>query len=91
MYQTVVPPFRETLTGEIQNWPKRTMTKVSKGNSTVLHLGRSRPMHWYTLGTAQLASSFTEAFFGVLLDNKLSLSQQRWLAAKMANSILGCI
>lgn len=47
-------------------------------------------MHQYALGTAQMASSFAKKFLGVLLDNKLSLSQQCWLAAKMANSILGC-
>lgn len=60
--------------------------KLSKDNCTVLHLGRSSPM----LGTAQIACSFAEKFLGVLLD-KLSLSQQCWLAAKMANSILSCI
>lgn len=61
--------------------------KLGKYNCTVLHLGRSSPM----LGTAQIACRFAEKFLGVLLDNKLSLSQQCWLAAKMANSILSCI
>lgn len=77
-----------TLKGDLN---RRNVMKLSKGNCTVLHLGRSSLMHRYTLGTVQLASSFPEKFLAVLLDSKLSLSQQCWLTAKMANGILGCI
>jgi len=42
------------------------------------------------LGAAQLKSSLTEKYLGVLVDTKLNISQQRAPAAKAANGILGC-
>lgn len=83
--------LRGTLTGEMQNRAKRNLMKLSKGNCTVLYLGRSSPVHQCALGTAHLAGSFAEKFLGVLLDTKVRLSKQCWLTAKMANSMLGSI
>ncbi|KAK4818264.1 hypothetical protein QYF61_009969, partial [Mycteria americana] len=48
-------------------------------------------MHQYRLGTHHLQSSLAEKILGVLVDNKLNISQQHALAAKEANSLLGCI
>jgi len=47
-------------------------------------------MHQYRLGTDLLESSSVERDLGVLVDDRVTMSQQRSLVAK-ANGILGCI
>lgn len=48
-------------------------------------------MHQYMLGANWLENSFAVKHFGVLVDKKLTKSQQCALVAKKAISILGCI
>ncbi|GAB0178659.1 mitochondrial enolase superfamily member 1 [Grus japonensis] len=48
-------------------------------------------MHQYKLGADPLGNSSAEKDLGVLVDNKLPMSQQCALVAKKANSILGYI
>ncbi|GAB0180842.1 hypothetical protein GRJ2_000549500 [Grus japonensis] len=59
--------------------------KFNKGMCRVLHLGRNNPRHQYRSGVDLLGRSAVEKDLGVLVDNKLSISQQH------ANGILGCI
>jgi len=63
--------------------------KFNKGKCRVLHLGRNNPMHQYRVVANLLESSSVERDLSLLVDDKLTKSQQCYLVAKKANGIPG--
>ncbi|PKU39892.1 hypothetical protein llap_9799 [Limosa lapponica baueri] len=86
-HQQAVPPYLDRL----ESWAERNLMNFNKGKCRVLHLERNNPKHQYRLGADMLESSSEEKDLGVLVDNRMSMSQQCAFLAKKANGILGCI
>lgn len=74
----------------LKKWANRNLMNFNKWKHEILQLGKNNPMHLYMLGASWLESSFVERDIGVLKDIKLNMNQQCALAAKAANSLLGC-
>jgi len=61
---------------------------LNRSNCRVLHLGRNNCKYYDRLGHDLLKRSSVEKDQGVLVDDRLTMSQQCALVAKKANGIL---
>ncbi|GAB0194023.1 mitochondrial enolase superfamily member 1 [Grus japonensis] len=84
------PTLQEDL-DSLEEWANKNLMKFNKDKCKVLHFRKHCLGVQHRLLSTQLGSSSVERDLGVLVDNKLTVSEQCAAAAKKANRMLGCI
>ena len=74
----------------LEKWLNKNLMKFNKEKRKVLLVGRNNPMNQYILSADHLESSLADKDLGILVDTKLTMSQQCALPAKKVKAILSC-
>jgi len=77
--------------GRLKRWACANLMKFSQAKCRVLHMGQGNRKHKYRLVGEWIESSPEKKDLGVLVEQKLSMTQQCVLATQKANCTLGCI
>lgn len=85
------PPDGHAATQRHLDRLERDLKNFNMGKCKVLHLWRKNPNHQNTLEANWLERLLAEKDPGIPVDTQLNMSQQSALAAKAANSLVGCI
>lgn len=75
----------------LEEWASKNCMEFKKDKCKLLHLGQHNQRVQYRPGSVWLRNILAERDLGVLVDNKLNMSQQCIVAAAQANHSLGCI
>lgn len=75
MQQKSVLPFSETWKG-LKSQAGRNLMRFNEGKCRVPHPGRNNHVHQYRLGDVLLERNSVEKDLGVLVDNRLTMSQR---------------